>query len=58
MHNNSKETGNALIAECAVNARICGIGLSMTDLDRMDRKNRKGTGMLEYALMKVRDKLK
>ena len=52
------ETGNAMLAECAVNDRIWGIGLSMTDPDRMDRKKWKGQGLLGYALMKVRDKLK
>ena len=53
-----RETGNALLAECAVNDLIWGIGLSMTDPDRMDRKKWKGQGLLGYALMKVRDKLK
>ena len=53
-----RETGNAMLAECAVNDRIWGIGLSMTDPDRMDRKKWNGQGLLGYALMKVRDKLK
>jgi len=50
-------TGNALLAECAVKDRIWGIGLSMTDPDRMDRAKWKGQNLLGYALMMVRDAL-
>ncbi len=50
-------TGNALLAECAVKDRIWGIGLSMTDPDRFDRTKWKGTNLLGYALMMVRDKI-
>lgn len=52
-----KETGNALLAECAVKDRIWGIGLSMKDPDRLDRIRWKGQNLLGYALMMVRDKL-
>lgn len=50
-------TGNALLAECAVKDRIWGIGLSMTDPNRMDRAKWKGQNLLGYALMMVRDVL-
>ena len=47
----------AKLAECAVKDRIWGIGLSMTDPDRFDRTKWKGTNLLGYALMMVRDKI-
>ena len=52
------DTGDAVLAECAVKDRIWGIGLSMTDPDRLDRSKWKGKNLLGYALMKVRDCLK
>ena len=52
-----KDTGDALLAECAVKDRIWGIGLSMTDPDRFDRTKWNGTNLLGYALMMVRDKI-
>ena len=50
-------TGDATLAECAVRDRIWGIGLSMTDPDRLDRAKWKGQNLLGYALMMVRTKL-
>ena len=50
-----KEPGNAMLAECAVNDRICGIVFFMFDPDRMDRKKWNGQGLLGYAFIKVRD---
>lgn len=50
-----RETGDALLAECAVSDRIWGIGLSMNDPDRYDRKKWNGLNLLGYALMMVRD---
>lgn len=50
-------TDNAILAECAVNDRIWGIGLSMHDPKRFDRSEWKGENLLGYTLMKVRDKL-
>ncbi len=50
-------TGDAILAECAVRDRIWGIGLSMTDPDRLDRSKWKGQNLLGYALMMVREKL-
>lgn len=52
-----KNTGDAVLAECAVKDRIWGIGLSMHDPDRFERSNWKGQNLLGYALMMVRDKL-
>lgn len=47
-------TGNALIAECAVQDRIWGIGLSMHDPKRLDPKEWKGQNLLGYLLMNMR----
>ena len=38
--------------------RIWGIGLSMSDPDRLDRRKWKGQNLLGYALMMVREKLR
>ena len=51
-------TGRAFLAECAVKDRIWGIGLSMDDPDRLDRRKWKGQNLLGYALMMVREKLR
>ena len=48
-------TGTSILAECAVKDRIWGIGLSMTDPDRMDRACWKGQNLLGYALMMTRE---
>lgn len=50
-------TGDAVLAECAVRDCIWGIGLSMNNPNRMDRQKWRGQNLLGYALMKVRDKL-
>ena len=52
-----KATGDAILAECAVKDRIWGIGLSMTDPNRLDRSKWQGQNLLGYALMAVRDKI-
>lgn len=51
-------TGDAVLAECAVNDRIWGIGLNMRDNDRFDIKKWKGQNLLGFALMEVRKCLK
>ena len=51
------ETGDSVLAECTVKDRIWGIGLSMTDPDRLDRVCWKGQNLLGYALMMVRETL-
>jgi ribA/ribD-fused uncharacterized protein len=51
------ETGNAILAECAVKDKIWGIGLSMKDADRLDKTKWRGQNLLGYALMMVRESL-
>ena len=51
------ETGNAMLAECAVKDRIWGIGLSMHDPDRFNPRQWRGRNLLGYALMLTRRKL-
>lgn len=50
-------TGNAVLAECAVQDRIWGIGLSMHDECRFDMSQWRGQNLLGFALMLVREKL-
>lgn len=52
------ETGDAILAECAVQDRIWGIGLSMKDEKRFDMQAWKGQNLLGYALMEARSRLK
>ncbi len=52
-----KQTGDAILAECAVRDRIWGIGLSMTDPDRLVPEKWKGQNLLGYSLMMVRNNL-
>lgn len=46
-----------LLAECAVQDRIWGIGLSMKDEKRLDPAQWKGQNLLGFALMCVRSEL-
>lgn len=50
-------TGQAVLAECAVNDRIWGIGLSMKDNNRLNIKSWRGQNLLGKCLMTVREKL-
>ena len=52
-----KETGNTVLAECAVKDQIWGIGLSMKDPKRLDINQWRGQNLLGYALMMVRKKI-
>lgn len=52
-----KATEDCILAECAVNDRIWGIGLSMNDPDRLERDKWIGQNLLGYALMMVRERL-
>ena len=45
------------VAECAVRDRIWGIGLSMTDPNRLEQSKWNGQNLLGYALMMVRQRL-
>lgn len=53
-----QKTGDAILAECAVQDRIWGIGLSMTDQNRYHMDMWKGQNLLGYALMLVREELR
>lgn len=48
-------TDDAILAECAVRDCIWGIGLSMSDFNRLDRTKWKGQNLLGYTLMIVRE---
>ena len=47
-------TQNHILAECAVQDRIWGIGLSMKDERRFDPDQWKGQNLLGFSLMMVR----
>ena len=51
------DTGDVILAECAVRDQIWGIGLSMKNLDRFEPENWNGQNLLGYALMMVRESL-
>ena len=51
------DTGDAVLAECAVRDQIWGIGLSMRDPNRFERSKWRGNNLLGYALMLVREQL-
>ena len=50
-------TGNDILAECAVQDKIWGIGLSMKDVNRWDMEKWRGENLLGFALMMVREEL-
>ena len=52
-----KATGTAVLAECAVKDCIWGIGLSMKDPNRLEKRKWRGQNLLGYTLMMVRDRL-
>ena len=51
------ETSPHVLAECAVNDKIWGIGLSMKDENRFNMKKWSGQNLLGFTLMQVRDDL-
>ena len=51
-------TGDAILAECAVKDLIWGIGLSMKDPNRFDMNKWRGENLLGKVLMKVREILR
>ena len=51
------QTGDAILAECAVQDKIWGIGVSMKDEQRFTISNWRGQNLLGFALMEVREKL-
>jgi hypothetical protein len=50
-------TGNDILAECAVQDKIWGIGLSIKDVNRWDMEKWRGQNLLGFALMMVREDL-
>lgn len=52
------DTEENILAECAVNDQIWGIGLSMKDSNRMEPEKWRGQNLLGYALMMVRERIK
>lgn len=52
------DTGEDILAECAVQDKIWGIGLSMKDERRFDMDKWQGRNLLGFALMCVRDELR
>lgn len=52
-----KATGDSVLAECAVQDKIWGIGLSMKDPNRLDQSKWGGQNLLGYTLMMVRERL-
>lgn len=54
---NLRNTGSAILAECAVMDRIWGIGLSMKDTNRFDMNKWNGQNLLGFAIMQVREQL-
>lgn len=51
------ETGDDILAECSVQDKIWGIGLSMTDQKRFSLSQWRGQNLLGFTLMEVREKL-
>ena len=57
LHQKLLHTNDAILAECAVQDRIWGIGLSMTDENRFNISKWRGQNLLGFALMQVRNSL-
>ena len=53
-----EQTGEDIIAECAVKDRIWGIGLSMKDEDRLSIDKWRGQNLLGRILMRVREDIR
>lgn len=58
LKNELLKTGDAILAECANSDLIWGIGIRMDDPDKNDMKKWRGTNLLGFSLMLVRDELK
>lgn len=52
------DTGESILAECAVRDLVWGIGLSMKDPDRFDMSKWRGRNLLGRILKKVREDLR
>ena len=51
------DTGDDILAECAVQDKVWGIGISMKDVNRLDMVKWRGENLLGFALMMVREEL-
>ena len=51
------ETGNSILVECAVKDLVWGNGLAMTDEKRLNIDCWRGSNLLGFSLMMVRDEL-
>lgn len=58
LRNELLATQDSILAECAVQDKIWGIGLSMKDERRFDLKEWQGQNLLGFSLMNVRSALK
>jgi len=58
LHRALLSTRNQILAECAVNDTIWGIGLSMKDDRRFDMAQWRGQNLLGFTLMEVRNSLR
>ena len=52
------DTGNAVLVECAGSDRVWACGLHLDDEDRLDASKWRGTNVLGYALMEVREAIR
>lgn len=52
------DTGDDILAECAVQDKVWGIGISMKDVNRWYMAKWRGENLLGFALMLVREELK
>lgn len=52
------ETGDSILAECALQDKIWGIGKSIKNAERFDIMNWEGKNLLGYSLMMVRDEIR
>lgn len=57
LHKLLLETEDSILAECSVQDKIWGIGLSMKDSRRFDIQQWQGENLLGFALMHVRSTL-
>lgn len=57
LRENLGKTGSAILAECAVNDRVWGIGLSMNDPNCFDMNKWNGQNLLGFTIMQVREQL-
>ena len=57
LRNELLATGQDILAECAVQDRIWGIGLSMKDEKRFNMDEWQGQNLLGFSLMRVREAL-